>query len=633
MLERIRESSQGIGAKIILGLVILSFAVAGVGSYINTQGDIPAAEVNGKAISQVEFDRAYQNERSRMEGQFGELFGQLASDENYMRNFRAGVLDRLVNQELSDQLADDLGLRISDAQVKKAIIEMPEFQVEGKFNNDRYLQLLARAGYQASAFREMLRSDMQRRQLLLALTDSEFSLPHELNQYAKLQDQTRDFTYAEVDLEQFKSDVVIEAAELEQEYQSTLDSYRTPEQVAITYLELTVDDLLPSIAVSDEDIQAQYESNMNAYLREERRRASHILISTGDDASASEAKAQALLAQVKAGEDFAALAKSNSEDTFSGENGGDLDFFGKGVMAPEFEEATFALTAIGDISDVVKTSFGYHIIKLTDIEAEAVQPLDDVKADIELSIKREKANILFIEKQQKVAELAFEISDSLIDAAAEVGVELINTPLFDEATAPAALNNPKILQAAFSEDVAQNGYNSELIEVDANRIVILRAQDYKPAVTQSLEEVKSQVEAVITTRKAKEAAEAWATELAATWANQDITESLTAKNSELKVVTAIGRNNTDVTGPIKRKAFEMAKPTDMSPSYSWVQFGNAVSVIKLTAVTTSEAEADDAVKQRLLSANSESQYRAVLEALKENSTIELPLPTQTDSGV
>ncbi|AWB68362.1 hypothetical protein C2869_18975 [Saccharobesus litoralis] len=631
MLERIRESSQGVAAKIILGLVIASFAVAGVGSYINTKGDIPAAEVNGVAISQMEFDRAYQNERARMERQFGEMFAQLASDENYLKNFRSGILDRLVNQELSDQLADELGLRVGDDQVKQYILDMPEFQVDGKFNNDRFQSLLMNARYSPGEFSEMLRTDMQRRQLLTALTGSEFTLESEAKQFVELQEQTRDFAYAEVNLEQFKDGIVVEDSELEQHYQANLESYRTPEQVALNYIDLRVDDLMEQVSIDESEVLATYEGNPAAYTREERRRASHILVSLGDDEEAAKKKAQDLLAKVNAGEDFAALAKENSDDTFSGENGGDLDFFGKGVMAPEFEEATFALAQAGDVSELVKTTFGYHIIKLTDIEPQSVQPFDEVKAEIEQNLKRDKANLLFGEKQQLIADLAFEVSDSLHDAASEAGVEVKSTGLFSQATAPSEVNNPLILNKAFSAEVAQNGYNSEVIELGADRIVVVRASEYKESRIQSLDEVKSQIENQVIADKAKQAAEAWAQDVSSEWATADIAQKITEKGAELKTVTAVGRNSSDVGGQIKRKAFAMAKPTAEQASVAWTQFANSIAVIKLNGVTVADKAADDAAKQRLTSAYSDSNYRALLDALRDNSSIETPVLTSTDS--
>jgi peptidyl-prolyl cis-trans isomerase D len=436
MLERIREGSQGIAAKIILGVVIVSFAIAGVSSSLGIQGSVPVAEVNGVEIAQTEYVRAYQNERNRMQQQFGEFFEQLAASPGYMEGIKSGVLDRLVEKELSQQLADELGLFIGDDQIKQAIIETTAFHVDGKFDNDRYLQTLARAGYTPSKFREIMREDMLTRQLLVALTNSEFSLDNEAAYFAKLQNQTRDIEYAEVSLEQFKQGVTAEQDELEASYQENIDRYQTPEQVSLSYINLTVDDLVDQITVSDEEIQQQYDASPDAYKRDERRRASHILIGSDD-----KAKADDLLAQIKGGADFAELAKTHSEDTFSGEKGGDLDFFARGVMTSEFEDAAFALVNKGDVSDVVESEFGFHIIKLTDIEAESIQPLSEVKETIAVSIKREKANILFGEKQQLIADLAFEISDSLEDAAAEAGVKVETTPLFSAATAPAIVNN------------------------------------------------------------------------------------------------------------------------------------------------------------------------------------------------
>ena len=191
MLERMREGATGIFAKVVLGLVILSFVFAGVGSYINSGGEIPAAVVNGEEISNLTLERAYQNERSRMESQLGELFSQLAANPEYLSNFRRQILERLVSEELLNQFATDSGMRVSDEDVKRAIMETPAFQLGGQFDNERFQLLIAQSGMQVHDFRELLRGDLTRRQLSDAVLSSGFTLPSEAQTALKLQKQTR----------------------------------------------------------------------------------------------------------------------------------------------------------------------------------------------------------------------------------------------------------------------------------------------------------------------------------------------------------------------------------------------------------------------------------------------------------
>ena len=228
MLENIRENSQGVTAKIILGLIILTFAVAGVGSYTSTV-DTSVAEVNGDKISQQAFEQAYQAQRNRLAQQFGEMFETLASDGTYLASLRQNVLDNLINEKLLDQNADALAIRISDERIKKTIREMPEFQVDGVFDNNRYIALINQAGfYQSSSFRDYMRVEMARRLLTQAIVGSEFSLPYQASQLAALRNQTRDIRFATISAEQFKAGVELTDEEVNQYYQGQRSSLPEP---------------------------------------------------------------------------------------------------------------------------------------------------------------------------------------------------------------------------------------------------------------------------------------------------------------------------------------------------------------------------------------------------------------------
>ena len=396
MLEKIREGSQGPIAKVILGAVILSFALAGIGGYLGQTTEQPVAEVNGVKISQTEFNRAYQNERNRLEQQFGEYFAQIAADPNYMAQIRQGVVDRLVQQELQTQLAAELGLRVSDASIKQAILELPYFQIGGKFNNDRYLQVIRQMNFQPDAFREYLRKDMTRSQLVSAVAGTDFALQSELATAVALQQQTRSIDYVVINKESLQENVTVTEQEIADYYDLNTSQFLSPEQVAVSYIDLNAANLKLDTHVSEEDVKAYYDQNSAQYVEPEKRRVSHILIDNSEDDDAAKAKADDLLAQLKQGTDFATLAESSSDDVVSAEIGGDLDWIERDMMDPAFEDAAFALAKKGDFSDVVQSEFGYHIIQLTDIQSEQVKPYDAVKADLRAELERtEKVNAFY----------------------------------------------------------------------------------------------------------------------------------------------------------------------------------------------------------------------------------------------
>jgi peptidyl-prolyl cis-trans isomerase D len=427
MLERIREGSQGTTAKVILTLVILSFALAGIGSYLGQPTETPVATVNGKEISQMSFARAYENERGRLEQQFGEYFSQIASDPAYTARMREGVIQRLVQQELQMQLAQDLGLRVSDEAIKKEIRNIPAFQIAGQFNNDRYLQVIRQMNYQPDSFRDYLREEMTLNQLASALIATDFTLENELAATLELQNQLRDIQSVTLSATNFKNDVTVSDEDINDYYQLNQNEFMAPEMVALEYIELKGSEMPLQEAVTESEIAANYEENKALYMEPERRRVAHILIENLDDDAAAKAEAEAILASLKSGADFAKLAAEKSDDIVSGEIGGDLDWIERDIMEPAFEEAAFALENVSDISDVIKTDFGYHIIKLTDYEAEQIKELAAVSDNIRAQLELDKRLNQFYEVQTQVADLAFEVADSLEDAAEVAGVEVKST--------------------------------------------------------------------------------------------------------------------------------------------------------------------------------------------------------------
>lgn len=502
MLEKIREGSQGLVVKIILGLVILSFALAGIGGYLGRTTEQPVAEVNGIVIGQGEFSRAFESERARLEQQFGEYFNQIADDPNYMAQVRQGVIERLVQQELQSQLAKELGLRTSDDKVKETILEMPYFQVGGQFSNDRYLQVLRQMNYQTETFRELLREDMTRNQLVQSLAGSDFVLENEVKSLIALDSQTRDVKYAIISKETVLADMTVTDTEVEDYFALNQSEFQSPELVSVEYVELNANDIQLATPPSQDDVATFYEEHKTQYVEPERRRVAHILIDNSEDDAAAKEKAEAVLARLKAGEDFAAVAQAESSDTVSAELGGDLDWIEKDMMDPAFEEAAYALANLGDVSEVVQSEFGYHIIKLTDLQAQKVKELDTVKDEIFAELARTAKIDAFYQKQTVVAEKAFEIADTLEDAAEAAAVAVKKTDLVAKELLPAPLNNPAVTRVLATPEILEDRVNSEIIEVGAEHIVVVRVADYKPATTKPLDEVKDSIIARLKADKA-----------------------------------------------------------------------------------------------------------------------------------
>ena len=626
MLERIREGSQGPWAMIIIGLVVLSFVFAGVGSYLNSSGETVAATVNGEEIGLNELERAYQSQRSRMESQYGESVSALFADEGYMQQFRRGVLDSLIDEKLVEQKARELGLRVGDDQIRDTIRSMPEFQLGGQFNNDRYLALLRQNGYQPSDFRDFLRTQLTREQLTRALGVSDFALPGEARRVFDLQAQTRDARYVVVDAAPFADEVEISDADIQGYYDANITSFDTEEKVSVAYVKLSVDDLKGDVTVSDDDVSAWYEENKDQYRDEEQRRVSHILIETGDDEAAAKAKAEALLAEIKGGADFATVAEENSEDSFSAENGGDLDYITPGMMDDAFDSAVFSLKNVGDVTDVVKTEFGFHIIKLTDLKPETIKPFSDVAGEIRDNLITEKATDRFYELQSRMAEVAFEVPDTLDEVAAIANTSIETTPLFTRNDVPAEIDNPQVVSDVFSPELIEEQVNSDLIELDASTVMVVRVNEHEAQRTKSLDEVKESITASLRSEKAQQAAQDWAeAQLAQLESGNDIADSLSARSLDWETVENVNRGDQQLPRNLLDTLFTLAPAEGKSRRVALLGSGD-VALIELTAVHAPEA-ADDAtvsaIRQRLAQANSQSTYAAFVKALRDEADVTL----------
>ena len=612
----------------IIALIVLSFVFAGVSSYVSSSGSSAAAEVNGEPISQQDVERAYQAQRARLESQFGEGISALFSDENYLRDFRMNVLDRLIADTLIEQKAKELGMRVSDKQIRDAITEMPEFQTDGVFDNERYLMLLRQNGFQPSGFRDYMRQQMTREQLSRAVQASDFSLPEEVSLAHRLQGQTRNADYLIVDSAPFAASVELSDEEVEAFYQENISRFDTQEKVNLAYVTLAVDDLKANVTVSEDEVEQEYQDNIALYKTTEERRISHILIEFGDDKDAAKEKAVSLLAEVEQGADFATLAEQNSADTFSAENGGDLDFISAGMMDPAFDEAAFAIASVGDTSEVIETEFGYHIIKLTDMKPVEVTPLAEVRDAIEVQLLTDKATDEFYALQSEMANLAFEVPDTLEDVAGAVNGKIQETGLVTAAAVPAALNVPAVTSKMFDPDFIDEALNSDVIELSNDKVVVIRVIGHEPQRTQSLDEVRTQILAQLRARKAQEAA--------AEWANNVVEQVQAGESPELTIgdVTlewqskeAIARNSNELPRNLVDTVFTLS--TEAGNNLEVAKLGSGdVGVVRLTAVNMPEALGEEelaSLKQQLMTNYSQANYQSFIDSLRSAAEVTVNL--------
>ncbi|MDX3775471.1 peptidylprolyl isomerase [Chromatiaceae bacterium AAb-1] len=624
MLEKIRDGSQGIIAKSILGLVILTFALAGVGSYLSTTTEQPVAVVNGEDISRTAFDQAFQNERNRMQEQFGDMYNMLAADTAYMNSFRNDVLERLIDETLQKQYARKLGVSVSDEQIRDTIRQMPEFQVDGRFNNERYLALLRQAGYQPNEFRDLLRDQLSRNQLLVGLFGSEFATVSEMQLLAKLQQQTRDIQFATIKASAFASDVAVTDGLLQDYYITHIQQYETEEKVAVEYVELSAAVLAAQIDVTEQQVADYYNAHKAQYGTAERRQVAHIMLESEQDDSAVAAQAAELLQQLQQGADFAELARTHSADTFSAENGGVLGWLEKGDLDEQFEQAAYELSEAGQLSDVVRSSYGYHIIKLVTLEPASTKPLAEVAAEIAERIKSDEAAEHFYELQQRLTEIAFEVPDNLDEAASVLDGKVKNTPLFSRREATVPLNHPQVLNRIYDADFIREGLNSDVIEIEKQHVVVVRVKEHEQARTRTLEEVKTDVQAAVIAEQAAKLATEKAQALLSSLSQSSFAELVTEAGLTLEDAKQTPRFGGTLDTEVRTKAFALARPAAEQPSVDVVTLSNGdVALVAVTAVHDAEVTVvpDASQLERLSEQQAELSFATVIAALKAEAKI------------
>ncbi|MGF1723440.1 peptidylprolyl isomerase [Photobacterium nomapromontoriensis] len=623
MMERIREGVNSIWVKIILGLIIFVFVFAGVGSYLVGGGQQVAATVDNHEISQREFEMAYQNERNRMQSQLGDSFSTLMGDPAYVQQFRRSVLDRMVNDLLIEQRANELGLRISDEQISAAIFAMPEFQRNGVFDNEQYNSLLRRSGITPDMFAESMRTDLLRRQFLLAIQSSNFTLGNELTALTKLEQQQREIRTLTLDVAAFTKNAEITDAEAKAYYEKNPQLYTRPEQMKVSYIELSGDNLKTTLNVTDADAKAYYDENQAKFGTAEQRQVSHILVQGKD--SDAKAKAEALLVELNNGADFAELAKTSSDDTFSAKNGGKLDWFERGVMDPAFEDAAFALNK-GEVSGVVESDFGYHIIKLDDVKEPTVKPFADVHDEIVTELREQRAAEAFYDLQTQLAEKAFEAEDSLDDAAEAVNTTVHTTDFISQADAPELLATPAVMQALMSPEVREDGLNSDVIEIAPEHVVVVRVDDARDEMVLPFDDVVVQVKQHLAIQKGEEQAQAKADELV-----KQLREGNTAVVAEqglsFSAPETIYRMGADRM--IAQVAFSMAKPVDGKAVYGVTRdsAGNVliIALDKVIEADVSNVATDSQLARQLEQMYAQQDVMATLEVLRDTAEVTIPV--------
>lgn len=486
--------------QIVLALIILPFALWGVDSYVSGGGrGNEIASVGKTPITLDEFQRALSEQQERLRPQLDGNLAVLESPE-----FRKGVLNELINQRLLLLHASKAQMGIGNALLSNFIASLPALQVDGRFSRERYEQLVAAQNMSIEQFESMLRRDLLTQQLTLPVANGSVAGKLPTDRWLAVQLEEREIAETVLRAEQFAAESKPDGAAIKRYYDENRARFEQPERVRVEYIVLGQAKLIADAKISDADIKAAYDANAVRYRKPAQRRASHILIRADKNAPAAEIKAAEdkagqILAQLKTHPaDFAKLAKQSSQDPGSAAKGGDLGFFGRGMMVKPFEEAAFALQE-NQISEVVRSDFGFHIIKLTGIQAEQARRLDEVREEIGMELKRQAGTKQYVESAEGFSNLVYEQADSLKPAAEKYGLTVQTSDwMAKDGQLASPFTNAKLVQAVFSEDAILNKRNTEAIEVSPNTLVSARVVEHRAAELIPLEKLTGVIEQVLT---------------------------------------------------------------------------------------------------------------------------------------
>ncbi|MCF8198850.1 MAG: SurA N-terminal domain-containing protein [Sulfuritalea sp.] len=617
MLDVIRNNkriTQG-----FLVLITLPFAFWGVDSYVrNADTESDVATVGSSKISSYDLQNALREQQDQMRSLLGGKADPALFETTQMRN---AVLNSLVTQRLLAQQARESKLTVANEQLVQFISSVPSLQQDGKFSNERYAALVSAQGMSKELFEARLRQDMAMQQLMLPITEAGIPGQAAANRWLSTQLEQREVGEAVLLPDAYLGKVKLAADAVQKYYEANRKQFELPEQVRAEYLVLSRDEMAARTTVSDADITNYFQSHIDQYKEGATRRASHILIRIDKDAPAADVdkakvKAEALLAQLrKAPGEFAKLAKANSQDPGSAEKGGDLDWFGSGMMVKSFEDVAFAMKQ-GDISDVVRSDFGFHIILVTGVRPERVRPLVEVKEEITAAIKRDTGARKYAEAAEAFGNTVYEQADSLTPAAEKWNLEVKKTDwLAKSGKPPAPFDNQKLVNALFSDDGIRHKRNTEAVEVASGTLVSARVLEHKPAALQPLETVKADIEKQLR----REAAVALATkdgeEKLARLANGESVDLKWSKEH------SVSRSDAQGLPPEALRAIFKADTSKLPAHAGFSSAGKGYALYRISAVKTADAVKDDprrsALAQQYARLVADEEFSAWLATLRQ----------------
>jgi len=614
MLTKIREKTKGTFAWGILILICVPFALMGLNNYTDNVKESGVVVVGDTEFSQYDVQQAYE--------QFKQQYAEMQVPEAILKQ---QAIEKLISDELLLQHVTAEKLNVTDATVREFIAALQYFQKEGQFDKKQYESVLGRQGMSPAQFVNRVRKALLMEQFQKGITESSFVSKQDIEQFFKIQNQTRSIEYATVKLKPVKE--TPSDAELNEYYLAHSNDYLTEEKASVEYIKLSLAELMTDITPSDEQIEAYYEENKVLYSKKERRKISHILFAKTKDTTLEQALKKAQAAKVRLiKEKFSVIAKALSDDKLTAKVGGDLGLFEVGVMEPGFEKVAANLT-LGEVSEPVESAFGYHLITVTELVPAVTKELDVVADDVKKSVQRAEAEITFYELGESLAELSFENSDNLQVVAETLGLSVQKSALFSRNAGAGIATEANVRNMAFSESVLQ-GNNGEPVELGEDSLVIVRLLEHQPAETKPLDQVQAGIVGSIQAQKAKENAQE-NVEAIKQQLLKGVAFNVAVKEQKLKVKTLnnLARNNSDLAWQVNQAVFKAAKPSSKEDATIVVVASaeGEQTIVKLLSVTegsvSGEEEKEKLATMNISNALGKADYAAIIDGIRVNTAV------------
>jgi peptidyl-prolyl cis-trans isomerase D len=626
MLQKIRDNTQGLIAKIFIGFVIAIFALFGIDSIVGSfLSSVPTLNVNGEDIQEPEIASLTQQKMQ-------EFFANLGPDNNLAgfdeTQFRQSAIAELIQRELLLQSAAGSGMEISPVNIDRRIAQIPDFQIDGVFNAERASLLLNNIGYSPASYRAALATDALLNQIIAGYTASGFATPAEVARLAALTHQKRSFRFVELGLNGQSEGLTVSPEEIQAYYAANPNEFMQEERVIIEYLELDKALMMAAVEVTEEQLIALYEEQNLAFEAQTERRASHILFEAGteEEYAAAEAEAGTVQARLAAGEDFAALAAEFSDDTGSAQGGGDVGYTTGSSFVDAFEQALQAL-ALEEVSSPVRTEFGFHLIKLTELNATEIESFEVRRTALEQELRARETDRLFVARSEELSNLAFESVD-LDDPAAAMALSKQRSEWFGRSGGTGVAVYPAVANAAFSPEVLEDGLNSDLIQLDSSRSIVLRTVEHQQPDLRPLSEVSGEIEVLLRIEKASEQARLIGeTIVSSLQAGDNIDGLLTSQGLAWNLIEGSERSNLQVNPELMDHVFTLARPAAGTSTIAGYTLGNGnFVVIELQSVTDGSnsdlQENEEAGMRNFLSQQAAANdFTAFMDGIEKRATI------------